>query len=117
MFEHLILECPCFRGARERVPMDVAEMVEQAGGTSNTLQAVIHQTLGLYRGAVPTIRATSNHWYIGTDSSTTATGTKGMKTKHKTKWPEHIGRGNSGGNDICTATMERRTHKSMVQNV
>jgi hypothetical protein len=60
-FEHLILECPCFRGAREKVPIDIAEMVKQAGG-SNTLQAVIHQVLGVYRGAAPKTRDTINHW-------------------------------------------------------
>jgi hypothetical protein len=77
IFEHLILECPCFRGAREKVPMDVAEMVKQVGG-SNTLQAVIHQVLGVYRGAVPKTRDTSNwcrqqydsNWYEGDGEKT-----------------------------------------------
>ena len=60
-FEHLTLDCPRFRGAREKVPMDIAKMVKQAGG-NNTLQAVIHQVLGVYRGAVPKTRDTINHW-------------------------------------------------------
>ena len=49
------------REKRCQWPMDIAEMVKQAGG-NNTLQAVIHQVLGVYRGPVPKTRDTINHW-------------------------------------------------------
>ena len=59
--EHLMLQCPCFRGAREKVPNDVVEMIEKAGG-NKTLQTAAHLVLGVRRGIVPSGRTTVNHW-------------------------------------------------------
>ena len=50
--EHLMLQCPCFRGAREKVPHDVVELIDKAG-SNKTLQTAVHLVLGVHRGAVP----------------------------------------------------------------
>ena len=59
--EQLMLQCPCFRGAREKVPVDIAEMVKEAGGTK-TLQVVVHQILENSKGKVKGVREEMNHW-------------------------------------------------------
>ena len=39
--EHLMLQCPCFRGAREKIPIDAAELIDKAGG-NKILQTATH---------------------------------------------------------------------------
>ena len=58
---HLMLHCLCFRGARKKVPTDVVEMIEEAGG-NKTLQTAAHLVLGVSRGTVPCSRTTVNRW-------------------------------------------------------
>jgi hypothetical protein len=62
--EHLMLQCPCFRGAREKVPIDVAELIDKAGG-NQTLQTTNNSapsTGSAQRSSLPCCRTTVNHW-------------------------------------------------------
>ena len=60
--EHLMLRCLCFRVAREKVPTDVVEMIEKAGG-NKTLQTAAHLVLNVSGWAIPCSRTTFNNWY------------------------------------------------------